>query len=334
MMKPVELLFLSQEDIIRLGFTMKDAIDIVADVLIEHGRKRYENPPKPGVHPRHDGFIHAMPAYLPRQAIAGMKWISGFSSNPVHGLPSIMGLIILNDAETGQPLVAMEGGLITAMRTAAVSAVATRHLAKPGASIVGIIGAGMQGRYHLSALRKVMPDLAITHVFDIHQPTLDDYVHRFREIMPFEINPAASIEAVIKNSDIVVTATGKLDQILYRAEWVGAGALVLPVHMFGWNREAIADSDKFIVDDWDQFRSYMALHGQNYLPLPHPDAELGEIVIRAKTGRLHASERIINFNLGLALHDIAIANHIFTQAKQSGMGTHVTLMSELPPFVM
>jgi len=78
-MKPVELIYLSQEDIISLEMSMGEVIPIVENVLSEHGRGHFENPPKPGIHPQPDAFIHAMPGYLPRQKAAGLKWVSRFS---------------------------------------------------------------------------------------------------------------------------------------------------------------------------------------------------------------------------------------------------------------
>ena len=120
-MKQTQFLYLSQEDVVNVGLTMKEAILIVEDCLKEHGLKQYENPPKPGVHPLQDAFIHAMPGYLPRKGACGMKWVSGFPKNPAHDLPTIMGLIILNDVNTGQPVAVLDGAYITALRTAAVS---------------------------------------------------------------------------------------------------------------------------------------------------------------------------------------------------------------------
>ena len=103
-MKTVEFRYLSQNDVIDVGLTMKDAISIVEEVLREHGLQEFENPPKPGIHTLQGAFIHAMPGFLPRKKAAGMKWVSGYSDNFQYGLPSIMGLVVLNDPNTGQPL--------------------------------------------------------------------------------------------------------------------------------------------------------------------------------------------------------------------------------------
>jgi len=174
-MKCIELLYLSQEDVVAAGMTMPETIAVVEDVLREHGLGATENPPKPGVHPA-NSFIHAMPGYLPRKRAAGLKWVSSFSGNTGLGMPPVMGLIILNDVQTGQPLAVMDCRWITAMRTGAVSAVAARYLAAKKATVVGIIGAGIQGRYNLLALAAVQPQLELVRVFDINRRTADGLV--------------------------------------------------------------------------------------------------------------------------------------------------------------
>ncbi|UCF95226.1 MAG: hypothetical protein JSW39_14100 [Desulfobacterales bacterium] len=171
-MQNIELLYLSQEDVIATGMTMEASIAAVEDALREHGLGETENPPKPGIHPQR-AFIHAMPGYLPRKKAAGLKWVSSFSGNTALGIPSVMGLLILNDTQTGQPLAVMDCGWITAMRTGAVSPVAAKYLAPKDSRVVGIVGAGIQGRYNLLALHAAMPAFETVRVFDINP-------HRFQ----------------------------------------------------------------------------------------------------------------------------------------------------------
>ena len=83
-MKKIELLYLSQEDVMQIGMTMGETIGVIQEVLTEHGGGHFENPPKPGIHPRDDAFIHAMPGYLPRKQATGLKWVSGFSRPEVE----------------------------------------------------------------------------------------------------------------------------------------------------------------------------------------------------------------------------------------------------------
>jgi ornithine cyclodeaminase/alanine dehydrogenase-like protein (mu-crystallin family) len=206
-MKKVEFIYLSQEDVIGVGLAVKDAISIVEDVFREHGLGRVENPPKPGVHPRQNAFIHAMPGHLSHKKAAGLKWVSRFSSNAEYDLPAVMGLIVLNDVETGQPLALMDCRWITAVRTGAASAVAAKFLAKRDAEVVGIVGAGVQGRYNLLALKEVLPTTQVARVFDINSEVLQEYVSSVSEILPFRVEAGESPRDVIEGADVVVTAT-------------------------------------------------------------------------------------------------------------------------------
>ena len=95
-----EFLYLSRSDIEKVSLTMKDIINAVEEAFREKGYGRVEMPPKPGVHPQNNSFIHAMPAYIPKLRSAGVKWVSGFPENYKLGLPYITGLLILNDPKT------------------------------------------------------------------------------------------------------------------------------------------------------------------------------------------------------------------------------------------
>src|SRR5688572_33247791 len=112
----VTVLYLSRTDVERVDLSMRDIIDSVADVFREKGEDRIEMPPKPGIHPAPDAFIHAMPAYVPALRAAGVKWVSGYPQNRARGLPYIAGLIVLNDPETGLPTMIADCAWITAMR--------------------------------------------------------------------------------------------------------------------------------------------------------------------------------------------------------------------------
>ena len=104
-MEKVEIIYLSQEDVLDLEIPMKEVIDLVELGLSEQGHGRVENPPKPGIHSKPDAFIHAMPAYYQKLGIGGLKWVSGYPSNRAINLPQIAGLMIVNDMETGMPTI-------------------------------------------------------------------------------------------------------------------------------------------------------------------------------------------------------------------------------------
>ena len=331
-MKPVELIYLSQEDIISLKMPMGEVIPIVENVLREHGLGHFENPPKPGIHPQPDAFIHGMPGYLPRQKAAGLKWVSSFSSNAGLGIPPVMGLFILNDVQTGQPLAVMDCRWITAMRTGAVSAVAARYLAAKNAAIVGIIGAGIQGRYNLLALAAAMPTLERVRVFDINPRMCDGFVTALAGELQLKFEIGQSPREVIEGADIIVTATGRLDQPIFKEKWISPGALVLPVHHRGWENPTLHKVDKFITDDWQQLKLAHETVGGFDGPLPQRHAELGKIIIGQRPGRENEKERIIDFNYGLAIEDVAMANEIYMRAKAKGLGRILPLIKDELPY--
>lgn len=331
-MKNIDLLYLSQKEVIEVGLSMKDAISIVEEAFREHGLKQYENPPKPGIHPLSDAFIHAMPAYLPRKKASGMKWVSGFSGNYKYGLPTIMGLIVLNDVNTGQPLVVMDGSYITNLRTAAVSAVAANYLANKDAKVLGIVGAGIQGRYHLLSLQEVLPDIEVAKVYDTNAEASQRLITLINERAPFRVEQAQSIQDVMEGADVIVTATGHLDERLFKEKWVGKGTLALPIHTRGWEHRFLSKVDKLIVDDWAQFNSFVGGDDGYYAPLPDLYGQLGEIVVGQKAGRENREERIVNFNVGLAIHDVLMAAVILDRAKEKGLGTILPFMENNLPF--
>ena len=326
-MKTVEFRYLSQKDVTDVGLSMESAISIVEAVLTEHGHNAFENPPKPGIHTLPGAFIHAMPGFLPRKKVAGMKWVSGYSDNYQYDLPSIMGLIVLNDPNTGQPLALMDGGYITAMRTAAVSGVSARYLANENAAVLGLVGTGIQGRYHLWSMKAALPAIQEIKIFDTSEPMLKGFLDFAKAEAPsLRITPCQSAEAVVREADVVVTATGHLEERVYKERWVKEGTLVLPVHSRGWELSMVEKADKFVVDDWQQFDSSLGGAEGYYAPLPELYAQLGQIVVGKKPGREKEAERIINFNFGMAIHDVFMATHILEKAKAKGIGRMLPLL--------
>lgn len=149
-----EILYLSHPDIEAIGLPMADVIDLVEQALSEHGQKQIQMPPTSGVSPGGGAFLHAMPAYLHRLGAMGIKWVSIAPHDLSAGSERITGLIILNDPESTLPVCVMDCAWITAMRTAAVTAVAAKFLARRDAATIGIIGAGVQGRTNLLSCRR------------------------------------------------------------------------------------------------------------------------------------------------------------------------------------
>src|ERR671914_1704216 len=150
-----ELLYLARGEVARLLPEIPEQLDLVEETYRSVAAGRVELPPKPGIHPRPDAFIHAMPAYLRDDDVAALKWVAGYPQNKDRGLPYISGLITMNDAETGAPVAVMDGAEITAARTAAATGVCVRRWAPPRWKEAAILGCGEQGRFHTRMLAAV-----------------------------------------------------------------------------------------------------------------------------------------------------------------------------------
>ena len=314
-MEKIEFVYLSQEDIIDLNIPMSKIITLVENGLNEHGHDRVENPPKPGIHSKSDSFIHAMPAFYRNLGIGGLKWVSGYPSNRQLKLPQIAGLMIVNDMDTGLPLAVMDCRWITAMRTAAVSAITAKYCAIKDTRTLGVVGCGVQGRMNLIAFKEILPNLSEVTVFDISKEAMKRYKEDFEQQLDVSITPMSNVKEAVEGRDIILTATQRLPEPLVRNEWFKPGSLGLGLEASrAWYGDAILQADKFVTDSWDQ-TIYFYEHGAFPDGLPKLYAELGEIVAGKKPGRESQEERIIAINIGLALEDVIVADYIYNIAK-------------------
>jgi len=320
-----DILYLSRADIEALDFQMIDIIAAVEEAFKESGTGEAEMPPKPGIHPLHDTFIHAMPAYLPRMSAAGIKWVSGYPENFRQGLPYISGLIILNDPNTGLPISVMDATWITAKRTGAATALAAKYLARPDSKILGIIGCGVQGRSNLEALDAVMK-LEEVRAYDISSSNLHRYADEMTAESGITIKAVNSPREAVEGSDIIVTAGPILKHPSPTIEksWAKAGVFACPVDFDSyWKPEAMLMMNKFYTDDIPQLEYYRSTgYFQN---IPSVYAELGEVVAGRKAGRESADERIMSMNLGVAIEDMAVAVQIYEEAMRKGRGKKLPL---------
>jgi len=325
-MSSSQLLYLSQSDVASTGVTMKEIIEALEIAFREKGEGNTEMPPKPGIHPGGgDNFIHAMPAYIPSMPSAGIKWVSGFPENTKRGVPYITGLLILNDAETGLPLSVMDCVWITAMRTGAATALSARYLARPDASTVGILGCGVQGRTNAEALQVIFPIRKVI-AYDTNDQATQAYAEDVRSRLDIEVEIAKTPKAAVSGSDIIVTAgpVSKKPHATIQAGWMGNGAFASLVDFDSyWHPQAMMEAAKFCTDDTAQMLYYKELGYFQNIPSIH--ADLGELVTGKKRGRESSEEKTMTANLGLAIHDMAVAPLIFEHAKQKKIGTWLPL---------
>jgi len=319
------ILYLSKADVEAIDVPMDQIIAAIEAMFREKGEGRVEMPPKPGVHPRPDSFIHAMPAYIPSLKSAGMKWVSGFPENIRKGLPYISGLIILNDPETGIPLSVMDCTWITAKRTGAATAVAAKYLARPDSKIVGILGCGVQGRSNLEALKVLFPVERVM-AYDTNRVAQELYAADMANRLGIEVRPVRTPREAVSGCDMVVTAGPilKTPHATIQAGWLEEGAFASLVDYDSyWHRDALKAADKFCTDDIPQLEYYKTIG--YFQAIPPVYADLGELAAGRKPGRVNPAERTIACNLGLALDDVATAPLVFKLAIGKGLGTRLPL---------
>jgi len=321
-----EVLYLSRCDIEKLNIPMKEVIRVVKEAFLEKAEGRIEVPPKPGIHPQKDAFIHVMPAYIPKMKSAGIKIVSGFPENPKRGLPYISGLLILNDTETGFPISVMDCTWITAKRTGAATAIAAEHLARQDSKVLGILGCGVQGRSNLEALTAVCKNLEEVKAYDISERNLQKYVEEMTAIHGLKVVPVASPKKAVENCDIIVTAGPilKRPHPVIEASWFKDGGFACALDFDSyWKPQAMHSMNKICTDDCNQLAYYKKLGYFSNIPKVY--ADLGEIVNGQKPGRENPKERIMSMNLGLAIEDMATAILIYEKAKKTGAGTRLPL---------
>lgn len=324
-MKKIHLRYLNQNDVLSLNINFDDILSVTEKALKEHGRKAFEMPPKPGIHPLPGSFIHAMPAFLSDLKMAGLKWVSGFSKNLEKDLPTIVGLLVLNDTETGLPLCIMDATWLTAVRTAAVTGVAAKYLVREKPRVLGIVGAGTQGTSNTEMIKQTCPSIQEVIVFDVNPEQLSKFQSYIQDTYGLRVKFAPDPQMVFQESDMVVTATGKQERPMVEGAWLKPGGLYFGLESFRyWGEEALLSVDKFVTDDWNQAQSFLE-NSKHIQKSPHLYGELGEIVLGAKPGRETDDERIVCIFIGMAIIDIAVGHLIYNKALEKRAGTELTL---------
>ena len=289
-----------------------------------------ELPPKLAIHPRPEAsFIHAMPAVLRGTDLfgdlVGMKWVAGFATNTELGLPGISAIMVLNDPATGIPLAVMDGGPITAQRTAAVSGMAIRRF---GPRISGrpvrtaLIGAGVQGRSHLPVLGHVLPGVSL-RLFDRDPDRADALADEARGTAGVGQVPVhGSAREAIEGADLVLTAASfgpAEERQSMTNEWLDPEATIIPIDYATYCAAEVArDAALFLVDHREQYLANR--EAGNFDGYPDPDATLGEAFLAATP---RPAGRVVVTHLGVGLSDVVFADAILRAAAASGLGTEL-----------
>jgi alanine dehydrogenase len=294
---------------------MSDVISVVEDALRMCGEGKGKMPPKVYLAVERGDF-RAMPAALP--GCAGVKWVNVHPQNPSYGLPSIMAILIYNDPETGYPLAIMDATEITAYRTGATAAIASKYLARQNAHTIGIVGAGFQAHTQILAHAELFNPISI-NAFDISKAAVDRLMNAFSQ---FSIRNCSIQEAVA--SDIVCTLTPSRSPIV-KKEWIAAGTHINAVGADAPGKQEldplILKEAIVVVDDLKQASS----SGEINVPIQKGVYSIGEVygtlaelVVGKKKGRPDNKAITVFDSTGIAVEDIAVAKLLFEKARQVG----------------
>jgi ornithine cyclodeaminase/alanine dehydrogenase len=256
---------------------------------------------------------------------AGVKWVSGYPGNQKRGLPYINGLLILNEPETGLPISVMDCVWITAMRTAAATAVAARRLARPDSQVLGVLGCGVQGKTNTEALKVDFPIKRVM-AYDVDPDAASSYQVEIQTRFKLPVQLVDSPKDAVVGCDLILTAGPilKTPHATIQPGWMESGAFASLVDFDSyWHPEALKEVDKFYTDDLTQLNHYRQVGYFN--DLPHVLGDLGELVVGGKPGRVTPEERTMACNLGLAMDDMAVAPEIYRRAREAGLGTWLPL---------
>jgi ornithine cyclodeaminase len=318
------IIVLNQSEVEHL-LDMEGCIEAMAGILEALARGELFQPLRSiAFPPGESSGIGLMPAHRsgPDAAYA-LKTICLFPDNPTRGLDAHQGTVTLFSGETGEVRALMNASAITAIRTAAVSAVATRLLAREDATELAIVGSGVQGRSHIEAMRAVKPWESIR---------VASRTHEHAQALAEETGAEAveSVEEAVRGADVVVTATNSREPVL-RHEWLKPGAHVNAVgSSVPKAREldtATIVASSFFVDRREstvnEAGDYLVPFQEGAIGPDHIKAEIGEILTGAHPGRTAPDELTVFKSLGIGVEDLAAAEYVVRRAQETGTGTTV-----------
>jgi alanine dehydrogenase len=326
----MELRVLSAADV-RQALPMSRAIEIMRSAFGQLSANKVEMPLRPRLETDR-GTLLLMPAFLKQSREIGFKMVSIWADNPSRGLPAIVGLAVVIDPDTGQPLALMNGEALTALRTGAAGGLATDLLARPEAHVVAVFGAGVQARAQLEAVREVR-QVKEVRIFGRTPSSVETFAG---EVMKWAAAPMVSVasspqEAVV-GADLVIAATNS-ESPVFAGRDLSPGTHVTGVGSYQPHMQEVDEvtvqKAKIVVDS---LQACLAEAGDLIIPLEKGviskldiHAELGQIINGDRPGRESDNEITFFKSVGVAVQDVAAANEILRAAEAQGLGTVVEL---------
>jgi ornithine cyclodeaminase len=326
----MDIIVLNEAEIERL-LPMGECIGVMEDALAALARGEVHNPLRTAIRPPDaKGLMGLMPAYRSGSTPAyGLKAVCVFPDNAERGIDLHQGAVLLSSAETGELQAVLNGSAVTAIRTAAVSGVATRLLAREDARELAMVGAGVQAKAHLEAMAEVRKFQRV-RVCSRRPERARAFADTFRPRFPFTIEPVSTQEEAVEGADVVVTVTTSREPVVKR-EWVADGAHINAAgSSISTTREldtATMAAASLFVDrresTLNESGEYLFAVKDGAIGPDHIRAELGELLIGEKEGRTSPDEITVFKSLGIAIEDLATAQYVYQRALETGTGTRI-----------
>lgn len=318
-----ELLYLSGADVLACDVAAEALEAAIRRAFLRRAEGRVWSHPKAVIGAGGRNAFRGKGAAMDGPAYGAFKWFGYFPDNGAAGLPDFMPLIILNEAGTGRPVAVMDGSWISSVRTALISLIAARLMARPDAGTIGFLACGDQARRHLDAFAAALP-LTRAVAFSRRLPSAEALAERARG-KGLEARAVSNPREAIAGCDIVVSSIphGSAEGGLLDAAWVEPGTFVASVDLgFGWRRDSLAAFDRTVTDDAEQ--STVGPRGTLNYDGPFA-AELCDLVAGRVPGRLGRAERNALIFSGTGIADLASALVVYEAAVSRGIGTRLPL---------
>jgi ornithine cyclodeaminase len=314
---------------------MDALIDALAPAMADLSAGRASVPDRvAALVPEHDGFLAAMPGFLPSAGVLMTKLVSLFPHNDGVGLPTHQALIVAFDPETGEPVALLDGTAITAARTGAASALSARLLAREDATVLALLGTGVQARSHARAICRVRPIRQI-RVAGRDPAKAAALAEELSAVLEAEVQAVSGYAEALEGADIAAATTHAVEPVIRRA-WLTPGVHITSV---GYNPAGREIDDATIAEALVCVESRRAVlaplpAGSNDLLMPirdglitadHVHAELGELIVGSKPGRTAPDQITLYKSVGVAVQDAAATALVVMSAREQSIGEEVTL---------
>jgi alanine dehydrogenase len=314
-------LYLSDADVAAVGLDPNVARAAIVAAFRAHHEKRTITHPKQSLALGPGHVFQSLCSVWKDEGMAANKWFGMVPVAAGSDVPGIHALIMLNDYESGRLLAILNGNLLTALRTAAMSAAAAQFLAARTSRSIGFIGCGLQARFHLSAMKAVLPELRDVRAFSRTRRSAETFIAAAGQ-EGFKGMLCDDAESVVRGSDIIVTSvpmTAGFEPFLDPG-WIAKGAFVTAVDVArSWRPQALRSLDILAIDDHAQQHASPPLSA-DLGPRGSFDADLAELAAGARPGRTDAAQCAMFISRGFALADLAVAAKVFAAASDKAIG--------------